>query len=155
MDFASLMGSMKGKFGGGMAPEAKGFAGAMANQGGASSASAGAPGLSGMQLGGGALSGFGQGMTTMDPAVHRAYEQGSGGYANMAHAERMKEILGGAHQAKVSAAQRIKQKYSEHFHDPEINKLEHGMSNDLTNVRGGAGTSPTSFDYKSLMAGGN
>jgi len=112
-------------------------------------------GMTNQKHAGAIMSGFGQGMTTMDPAVHRAYEQGSGGYANMAHAERMKEILGGGHQAKVSAAQRIRQKYSEHFHDPEINKLEHGMSNDLTHVRGGAGTSPTGFDYNSIMKGAN
>lgn len=153
MDFASLMGSMKGKFGGGMAPEAKGFAGAMANQGGASSVPTAAPGLSGMQRAGGALGGFGQGMLTMDPAVSKAYQAGSGGYSDMAHAERIKEVLGGRSQhAKVNA---LRAKYSEHFTNPEINNLEHGIGNDPSARRGGNGTNPTGFDYKSLMAGGN
>ena len=151
MDFASLMGSMKGKFGGGMAPEAKGFVGAMANQGGPVAGKIG--GMSGMQRAGGALGGFGQGMLTMDPAVSKAYQAGSGGYSDMAHAERIKEVLGGRSQhAKVNA---LRAKYSEHFTDPEINNLEHGIGNDPSARRGGNGTSPTGFDYKSLMAGGN
>jgi len=122
VDFMSLMG--KGKVGTGSTMQ-----GGMTNQ----------------QHAGAIMSGFGQGMTTMDPAVHRAYEQGSSGYANMAHAQRMKEVLNG-HPAA----------------DPELDQATQDWHNGPKptsvapkDIRGGRGTNPTGFDYNSIMKGAN
>jgi len=113
------------------------------NQGGPVAGKIG--GMSGMQRAGGALGGFGQGMLTMDPAVSKAYQAGSGGYSDMAHAERIKEIMGGHHAV-----------------DPELDQATQDWHNGPKptsvapkDIRGGRGTNPTGFDYNSIMKGAN